>query len=467
MFVAAPPLLGWMLLGATHAQTLGPSAAVAFLVALTVAPLALLVLRDGALLNALERERQRRADELAASANELREQLTRQAAELARESAERAKAEEAAYRAQRLEAVGQLTGGIAHDFNNLLMGIGGNLQLLERRLDESHPARRYLENAQLAADRGAKVTAQLLAFSRTQKLNVRPIEVDPVLRRSRDLVGNALGPNIDFNLSLHALGDWAMSDGDQLELAILNLALNARDAMPDGGSLTLESRPCRRPLVAGSQEADYLLVELSDTGVGMSPEIVAQAVEPFFTTKERGKGTGLGLAQVYGFLRQCGGDLEIDSQPGKGTVVSLLFPRTVAGAETESLRPQPLNQKAAAGGNGRRLVVIDDDDSVRAVIVDALRAAGFEVSEADNGADGLRLLEQDDPVAAIIDFIMPGLNGAEVGRRAQIRRPGLPIIFVSGYFDTLALDSISGATVLRKPFDVDELTNAVKDALHA
>ncbi len=477
-FILLPPVAGGLLLAGMDALRVGPGAAMALLVVLMVVPLAVLILREGRILNLLETERRDQAAEL-------ERRLAQQAEALRRESSERIKVEEAALRAQRMEAVGQLTGGIAHDFNNLLMAVGGSLQLLGNRLAPDDPGRRYVDNARAAVAKGAKLTSQLLAFSRTQKLRVRTVELDPILRQARELLGNALGPAIEVQMRLDAAGQSAITDPDQLELAILNLALNAKDAMPDGGSLRLTSGRTRTQLdaEAGAQTAsgtasgprDYLFVQLTDTGEGMPAEVIARAVEPFFTTKERGKGAGLGLARAFGFARQCGGDLRITSQAGVGTTIELLLPQ----AEPQAERPFPAPAAEITGvgvglaamaqavrGGGQLILVIDDDSSVRTVLVDTLTAAGFQVAEAAGGEEGLRWLNTVTPAAAIIDFVMPGMNGAEVARRIQRILPNLPIIFVSGYFDTVALDGVPGAVVLRKPFDVEGLERAVTSALN-
>ncbi|CAN5396607.1 hypothetical protein BH10PSE17_BH10PSE17_10040 [soil metagenome] len=477
-FGVLPPLAGWLLLQATDARQLGPAAAMAFLVILTVLPLALLILRDGRVLNTLEAERTARSRLQTEHGRVLEQRLAEQADQLEQVRIDQARNEASRHHAQRMEAVGQLTGGIAHDFNNLLMGIGGNLQLLLRKLDAYHAARRHAESARAAAEKGSKLTAQLLAFSRTQKLDVRAIEIDPVLVKALDLIGTALGSRIDVQLALNAPDRWASTDPDQLELAVRNLALNARDAMAGGGRLTLSSRIQRTQLADHDSAEDFVVVTVADDGHGMTPDVLAQSIEPFFTTKERGKGTGLGLAQVYGFARQCRGDLRIQSEPGRGTSVELWLPMTAPAPA-----PAALEHDGSLASNGsttstgirhatspvtgsrRLLLVIDDDDSVRGVLVDALQAAGFDVVEASNGTEGLEQLARHRPEAAIIDFIMPGLNGAEVARRAQHQVPGLPIIFVSGYYDTLALDGIVGAQVLRKPFDIDGLHRAVASIL--
>ena len=466
-FLALPPVAGWLLLQATSARTLGPGAAMALLVVLTIVPLAFLILRDGRMLDALETERRAKADLQARLQGDLEDRLARQADQLAAESGERARSEQALHRAQRMEAVGQLTGGIAHDFNNLLMAVGGNLQLLTKRLAPEHPGRRYAQNASDAVAKGAKLTAQLLAFSRTQKLEARPVELDPVLALARELIGSAMGPLIDVRLDLGCEGGWALTDPDQLELAVLNLAVNARDAMPEGGVLTVASSTRRTRPAPGEPEVDHLQVSVSDTGAGMSAEVLEKAVEPFFTTKEPGKGTGLGLAQVYGFVRQCGGDMRIESEPGRGATVRLLFQHTAALAPASaSPRAQPSQGRAGADGRRRSILVIDDDDSVRAVLVEALDAAGYEVVEARDGPSGLEALQRLHPSAAIIDFIMPGMHGAEVARRARLLLPDLPVIFVSGYFDTAALDAISGAVVVRKPVDLEGLQRTLSSIVH-
>jgi signal transduction histidine kinase len=467
-FTILPAVAGWLLLRATDASRLGPGVAMALLVVLTVAPLALLVLRDGRILDALGRETQARADLQEQAATEMSVQLSRQASELSLESEERAKAEAVLYRAQRMEAVGLLTGGIAHDFNNLLMAIRGNLELLQRRLpDGDERAARFLGNATAATDKGAKVTAQLLAFSRSQRLNIRSVELDPVLVNARELVGNSAGPDVEVILDLASPGAWARTDPDQLELAILNMIVNARDAMPNGGTLRISSRPCHVRLLSEQDESPYLSIVVSDTGVGMSAEVAAKAVEPFFTTKEQGKGTGLGLAQVYGFVRQCGGDLRIESEPGKGTKIEILL-ACVEPAPAEDAVPGPAtaDYERRVAVTDKPILVVDDDDAVRSVIVEALTSAGFEVVEASDGRSALSLLEKVKPSAAVIDFLMPGMNGAEVARHAQARLPGLPIVFVSGYSETIALDQIAGAVVLRKPFDVDGLNRALNSVLH-
>jgi signal transduction histidine kinase/ActR/RegA family two-component response regulator len=462
-FIAVPVAAGWVLLAIAETHYLGPAMAIAMLVIITIIPLAVLVLRDGRILNELDREKQAKLALHGGLTRQMEEQLAQQAAALQQESTERAKAEAAMYQAQRMEAVGQLTGGIAHDFNNLMMAIRGNLELLQRRLPpDEERLHRYLENAAAATDKGAKVTAQLLAFSRSQRPDIRPVKLDPVLDSALQLIGTSLGPSIEITMNLRTANAWVMTDPDQLELAILNLAVNARDAMPEGGHLRIETSASHEAVAGEANPAAYASIRVTDEGTGMTLEVAAQAVEPFFTTKDRGKGTGLGLAQVDGFVRQCGGDLRITSLPGAGTAIEMLLPY----ADPQQVPVGPLRTETITiPAGGAELLVIDDDNSVRAVIADALRTAGFNVVEAENGETGLALLDRVRPVAAVIDFLMPGMNGAEVARLARQRHPDLPIVFVSGYADTVALEAISGAVVLRKPFDFDDLDRALTSVL--
>ncbi|VXC94384.1 Signal transduction histidine kinase [Burkholderia sp. 8Y] len=465
-FTLLPPIVGGLMLKLTRDGGLGAGVAMALLIVITIAPLIALILHDGQTLDALDVEREARDRLKEQTTDELNARLAEQAAALNHESAERARAETAMHAAQRLEAVGRLTGGIAHDFNNLLMAISGNLHLTQTSLGLTHPARAYVDNAAVATQRGAKLTGQLLAFSRTQRLDMRPVELDAALQEARSLFGNALGPKISIDVQLRAPGAWIIADVDQLHLAILNLALNARDAMPAGGTFSLHTF-VEIGQDAVTSHAGFATIRVMDTGVGMTQAVIERAIEPFFTTKERGKGTGLGLAQVYGVVKQCGGDLRIASAPGSGTTIDLLLPLTAAAhipsPTSEPCEPLPFADTAPAGP----LLVIDDDEHVRVSLAEMFRTAGYVVAEAENGVVGLRIMEEVKPALAVIDFIMPELNGAEVARLARAKRPTLPIIFVSGYSDTLALDEISNAIVLRKPVGPDALLNAVRDALRA
>ncbi|MBU1374341.1 MAG: response regulator [Alphaproteobacteria bacterium] len=369
--------------------------------------------------------------------------------EVDRQAAERVRAEQALMQAQKVEAIGKLTGGVAHDFNNLLTPIIGYLELLQRTIEESEPRRRFVDTALEAAHRGAKVAGHLLAFSRTQRLNLRAVEVDEALRQNDSLRGHALGAEVDLALDLGAAGMWARTDATQLELAVLNLVVNARDAMPDGGRIELRTRA----------DAEAVTVEVRDTGKGMAPEVLARATEPFFTTKSH-QGSGLGLAQVAAFARQCGGRCEIESAVSQGTTVRITLPR--AEPPVADAPASPTRTAAVMTARSLSVVVIDDDDQVRQILCDGLGAEGFSVRGAANGPSGLAMVDASPPDAVVLDYAMPGMTGAEVAHRMRVRHPHLPIVFCSGYADSLALDAITGAVVLRKPVTIDDLSSTVR-----
>ncbi|MGI4861238.1 MAG: ATP-binding protein [Janthinobacterium lividum] len=461
-FTLLPPFAGALLLHLTHTYWLGPNVAMAILVIVSVAPLAVSILRGGNTLDALDEER-RSKDILTNRVTEhLNRQLAAQALELRRESEERARTEAIAYGVQRLEAIGQLTGGIAHDFNNLLMGVSMNLHLSKSHLAGDHPVQIYLASALAAARRGSKLSGQLLAFSRTQRLDVQPMELDASLDGMRELLDNALGSSIFVDIRPDASDAWVLADVDQLNLAVVNLALNARDAMPEGGIFAVTTADHVTEMVNGEARI-YVALRVRDTGHGMSSDVADRATEPFFTTKPQGKGSGLGLAQVYGVVKQCGGELRIDSELGKGTTIEILLPRTDPPAQPVCVVDQPLF--ACPLSVSRSVLLIDDDEHVRMAVAEMFKCEGYDVTEAENGTVGLQLLETMTPAIAVIDFIMPGLNGAEVARLARVKLPKLPIIFVSGYSDTVALDKISGAVVLRKPIPAETLLAAVETAI--
>jgi len=388
----------------------------------------------------LERGLRERARELEAALQEVE-----------RQTGERIKAEQALMQAQKIEAIGRVTGGVAHDFNNLLTAVIGNLELVQRKVDAEAPYRRFVDNALEAANRGAKVTGQLLAFSRTQRLSLQPTAVDETLRATEALLRHGLGPDVQLRIDLAAGGAWSNTDATQLELAVLNLIVNARDALPGGGEIRLRT----------GVEADRVVVEVSDDGVGMTPEVLERATEPFFTTKGEA-GSGLGLAQVYGFARQCGGGCEIESAPGSGTRVRIVLPRTEAPAiEAPS---EVVEQVGTTLGRTLTVLVVDDDDQVRQSLCDGLASEGFIVLEAADGPAGLKILDAQHPDVAVLDYAMPLMTGAEVARLAQAKYPHLPIVFCSGYADSLALDEIDAAAVLRKPIAIMDLSRAVRAA---
>ncbi len=417
--------------------------------ALLVAMASMLVAVLGAAQNALSGANR----ELEARARELQVQME-----------ERAKAEEALRQSQKMEAIGQLTGGIAHDFNNLLQAVHGALDLIRRKPGDEARVKRWAEGGLQAAERGAKLTGQLLAFSRFQRLELRPLIVADLLQNLRDLLTRTLGPTITLDYEIDTTRVAILADATQLELAVLNLAINARDAMPEGGRLTIATRPRR---VDGDLElptGDYLELSVADTGSGMTPEVIARAFDPFFTTKGVGKGTGLGLSQVYGIARQAGGSVRIESKLGAGTRIVLVLRRV----EGEVVPPEALATATPTAASGDLTVlVIDDDPDVRQFLCASLDGLGYRVVESADGAQGLVLLDAERPDLLLVDFAMPGMNGAEVATAARARRPDLPIIVASGYADTDALDAaiIGPARMLHKPFSLAELAQAVEAAL--
>ncbi len=380
---------------------------------------------------------------------------------LTSEVAERERAQAALAQAQKMEAVGQLTGGIAHDFNNLLTVIYGNLELIQRRTEEDRTAK-LAGYAQQAADRAARLTHQLLAFSRSQRLNLQPVDLNALVSGMSDLLARTIGPPIRIEMELSADQPWAMADENQLELAILNLAINARDAMVDGGVLRIATRPD----AAGDAtlpSGDYGVVTVSDTGTGIPLSLIDKVFDPFFTTKPVGKGTGLGLSQVFGIARQSGGTVRIDSTEGHGASVEIWLPSATPVEATPQLATP---QNTHVGSERERVLVIDDDDGVRQFIVDSLQGSGYAVVASSNGADGLRSMRESAPDLIIVDYAMPGMNGVEVVNEARRHLPSLPIILATGYADMAAVDAVvDPGRVLRKPFRIDDLNAAVRAAL--
>ncbi|WP_181700855.1 hybrid sensor histidine kinase/response regulator [Chthonobacter albigriseus] len=364
-------------------------------------------------------------------------------------------AEERLRQAQKMEAVGQLTGGIAHDFNNLLGAVVSGFDLIRRRPDEPGRVLRIAESGLAAAERGAKLTAQLLAFSRSQKIDIRPLLVSALVEGMRDLLGHTLGPQVRVRFELDGRPVAVLSDPVQLEMAVLNLAINARDAMPGGGELVIRTSVVN--LVADPElpEGPYVELAVADNGVGMPPEVAARAFDPFFTTKEIGQGTGLGLSQVYGIARQAGGSARIHTVPGAGTTVLLLLPTT----EDEVSAPQGPQPQELQIVETYSVLVIDDDEDVRRMLCEVLDVLGYRVFEAPDGPSGLAQFARTNPDIVILDYAMPGMNGAKVADAIRTTDPDAPIVFASGYSDTAAIEAVTGTPVplLRKPFMIDEL----------
>ena len=379
--------------------------------------------------------------------------------------------EEALRQAQKMEAVGQLTGGIAHDFNNLLTGITGSLEMMQARTAQGRPeaAARYIEVAQGAARRAASLTQRLLAFSRRQTLDPKPTDPNRLIRGMEELIRRTLGPQVTLDVA-DGQGVWPMLvDPSQLENALLNLAINGRDAMPDGGRLTVET--CNVSLdEPGGRERDlppgeYVCVCVADTGTGMSPDVAARAFDPFFTTKPLGAGTGLGLSMVYGFARQSGGQVRIDSELGEGTALRLYFPRhdtgeAIADASHAGREPQPQ-------GAGEVVLVIDDEPSIRMLIGEVLEDAGYAAIETSDGPSGLRVLQSDTKIDLLItDVGLPGgMNGRQIADAGRGLRPGLKVLFITGYAENAAVGNgllEPGMEVLTKPFPMDVLAQRIR-----
>jgi signal transduction histidine kinase/CheY-like chemotaxis protein len=404
-----------------------------------------------------------------------REQLESMVAERTRELASanerlraeigaREQAQAALLQAQKMEAMGQLTGGVAHDFNNLLTAVSGSLALLEPRISDERSLR-FLRTAQRGATRGAKLTEALLAFARKQRLDPVPADLNAIVADMSEMLRRAIGASIEVRHVL-ATDLWpVLIDVSQIETALLNIALNARDAMPGGGVLVIETAniPARDaelpPEVAGQ---DCVLVSLRDTGSGMSPEVIERAFEPFFTTKEVGKGTGLGLSMVFGVVRQSGGTVRIRSRLREGTTVQIYLPRTV---ETATLGSLPAARSQAA--ERAHILVVDDDPDVRWITAEDLREMGYIVTEADSGRAALAILERNDPCdLMIVDLVMTGLSGVDTARLARRTRPDLKVLFCSGYADLSRFErEVGNEVLLRKPFRPDILTEAVRTAL--
>jgi PAS domain S-box-containing protein len=368
------------------------------------------------------------------------------------------------HQAQKMEAVGQLTGGLAHDFNNLLQAIHGNLELVKRMPSDPERVLRWTGNAMRAVSRGAKLTAQLLAFSRSQKLELKAVALSQLVLGMADLFDRTLGPSVELRLELGDDDALVIADATQLELALLNLAINARDAMPAGGVLRIGMVSKAITDDADLADGDYLELSVSDTGAGMPPDVAARAFEPFFTTKELGAGTGLGLAQVYGICRQAGGHARIESSP-QGTRVSLFLrrsPETLAAADPSAAAVVSANDRSAP-----RILVVDDDPDVRAFVVETLISLGYRVESAAGGRAALHMMASNPPDLLVLDFAMPHLDGAAVAKLARAQGFQMPIVFASGYADSSALDAAMGANIslLRKPFSISRLSAAVAAAL--
>ena len=395
-------------------------------------------------------------------------------AKVTRDMSEKREIEEQLRQSQKMEAVGQLTGGLAHDFNNLLTGISGSLELMQVRMAQGRTAdvERYLMAAQGAVKRAAALTHRLLAFSRRQTLDPKPTNVNRLLTDLEDLIRRTVGPGIDVEV-VGASGLWpTLVDPNQLENSVLNLCINARDAMPDGGKLTIETtnkwideRAARQHDLPVGQ---YVSVCVTDTGTGMTPDVIAKAFDPFFTTKPIGEGTGLGLSMIYGFARQSGGQVRIYSELGEGTTMCLYLPR-----HTDEPSPSSENDDYSAhpaSAAGEVVLVIDDDPTVRMLVSEVLTDLGYAVMEAPDGPSGLKTLESDARIDLLItDVGLPGgINGRQVADAARVKRPDLKVLFITGYAENAVIGKRrlgEGMFVVTKPFQLDMLAQRIREII--
>jgi PAS domain S-box-containing protein len=397
-------------------------------------------------------------------------------AELERRLEERSRelmvAEESLRQAQKMEALGQLTGGIAHDFNNLLTGIIGSLDILRRRIStgRTEDLGKFMDAATASANRAAGLTQRLLAFSRRQSLDLRPVDIDKLAASLSDLLRRTLGEQIELHIA--GVRDLWMAEGDpnQIEIALLNFAINARDAMPHGGKLSITTRNRRIGAAEasaneGMSPGDYVAISVADTGTGMPPDVLRRAVDPFFTTKPIGQGTGLGLSMAYGYAKQARGHLQIESAPGAGTTVTLYLPRSRVTSQQEADTPQ----KPVPSGEGETVLVVEDDPSVRLTVVEVLRDLGYRAIEAVDGRSAIPILESRQRIDLMVsDVGLPGMNGRQIAEIARAMRPDLQVLFITGYAENARVRGGflgPGMQMITKPFAVDALATKIRDMI--
>lgn len=397
-------------------------------------------------------------------------QLRRSNEELETRVVERTREREVAlaqlYESQKMETIGQLTGGVAHDFNNLLSVILGSLALLKKRLPDDPRIRRLLDGARQAAERGATLTKRLLAFARRQELVLEAIELQSLVPDMVDFLRQSVGPSVEIVVDIADDVAPIMIDANQFELALMNLAVNARDAMPQGGLLTIAARNAktdRARLPAELAPGEYVRITVADTGEGMDEATRKRAMEPFFTTKGVGKGTGLGLSMVHGLTAQSGGGMDIASEIGNGTVITLWLPRA-RGAAAERPAPKAIEPARDESARALRILLVDDDVLVSMNTANMLSDLGHEVLEAHSGIHAVRMLESEGPFDAVItDYAMPGMNGLELATKVHARNPDVRIILATGYAE-LPTDSPVDFPRLAKPYTQEDLSNALKRA---
>jgi signal transduction histidine kinase/ActR/RegA family two-component response regulator len=405
---------------------------------------------------------------------ELEARVAERTAQLEAEAAERREAEARIRQMQKMESIGQLSGGIAHDFNNMLAIVTGSLDMAKRRLKGSEDPKiaQSIDNAAEGARRAAVLTQRLLAFSRQQPLEPQALDANRLVTGMWELIRRTIGENIAVETML-AGGLWpCFADPDQLENALINLAVNARDAMPDGGRLIIETANAEldEHQVEGTGLAlgQYVMVGVTDTGVGMSAEVIERAFDPFYTTKGPGQGTGLGLSQVFGFVKQSGGHVKIHSEPGLGTTLRLYFPRHFGEPAVMSEERRPVGA-APEGRSDRLILVVEDEEQVRVMTVEALRELGYAVVDAPDAAAALALLNALGRIDLLFtDVVMPGMNGRELAERVRAARPDTPVLFTTGYTpDAVVHGGLldPGVALLPKPFTIDQLARKVAEAI--
>ncbi|MGJ7512289.1 response regulator [Variovorax sp. GT1P44] len=405
--------------------------------------------------------------------NKLESRIAERTADLAsandrlmREILERERVESARVQNQKMEALGRLTGGIAHDFNNLLHAVNLNLQLIERSTIKEDRVRHYARRAKEAVERGSRLTGQLLSFARTQSLVPKLHNVNDLIRNMGELISISVGAHVKLSFVLCSEPAYVVVDAAQMEMAILNLSVNSRDAMPQGGVLEIHTEIVPPDVDVDAEHTGYPLgsisVSVRDTGEGIADNLLGKIFDPFFTTKQHA-GTGLGLSQVYGFTRQSGGDVEVQSEVGAGTIVKLRFP--LAPAPKDAAGTMPDGQTAAMASQAE-ILVVEDDPTVRKSMVECLQVLGFQVRQAADGAAGLAELQKAKPDLLLVDYLMPRMNGAELIARAREMYSDLPILMATGYADMNAVERLIGPnSVLAKPFDLETMGKAVSAEL--
>jgi PAS domain S-box-containing protein len=386
--------------------------------------------------------------------------ITRDMTERRRAQDELDRAREQLAQAQKMEAVGRLTGGVAHDFNNLLTVIRSSVDLLRRPGIADDKRDRYLEAISETADRAAKLTGQLLAFARRQPLQAELFAVADRIARTRQILATTLGSPIRLDYRVAEDCGSIEADPGQFETALLNMAINARDAMPQGGTLTIAAGPAETAPVG--REGRFVAISIADSGHGIDPEALHRVFEPFFTTKEPGKGTGLGLSQVYAFAKQSGGEIEVDSRPGEGTIFTLYLPQADADAEPAMAGEEMLD--AAAPIEARRVLIVEDNETVGEFAMNLLIELGQQVSWAADAAIALAMIEETPEAFDLVfsDVVMPGINGVELAEEIRRRWPNLPVVLTSGYSHVLVEEGSHGFELLKKPYSIDALTGILR-----